>query len=196
MHCKLDMRSVIAANGAENGKQYVTAAGQGISVLQEGIVTLLARLGIPEGDELRFSMAFNEAACNGVEHGNLGADSLLRHDDRAKYDAYIEAVADPVLLRRVLTVRTVVHEHIEAGTKTVTLQATIQDEGDGFDLSNVPDPTETENLEIPTGRGIVMMRAFCDEVHFNETGNAVSLRRTFKKDSREKNKEKSEDTQA
>lgn len=52
---------------------------------------------------------------------------------------------------------------------------TVTDQGEGFDPSTVPDPTTDENLEKPTGRGIMLMRAYMDEVHFNDRGNQVRM---------------------
>ena len=52
---------------------------------------------------------------------------------------------------------------------------TITDEGDGFDPDTVPDPTADENLEKPCGRGIMLMRAYMDEVTYNSRGNQVHL---------------------
>lgn len=51
----------------------------------------------------------------------------------------------------------------------------IADEGEGFDLSQVPDPTKDENLEIEHGRGIVLMRAYMDKVEYSPKGNVVTL---------------------
>ena len=51
----------------------------------------------------------------------------------------------------------------------------VTDEGRGFDPGTVPDPRLPENLTKPTGRGIFLMRALMDEVHFNATGNSVTL---------------------
>jgi len=51
----------------------------------------------------------------------------------------------------------------------------IKDQGPGFDLDAVPDPTADENLERPSGRGIMLMRAYMDEVHYNETGNQITM---------------------
>jgi serine/threonine-protein kinase RsbW len=39
----------------------------------------------------------------------------------------------------------------------------VLDEGQGFDLSSVPDPLAEENLLSTSGRGIFLMRAFMDE---------------------------------
>ena len=52
---------------------------------------------------------------------------------------------------------------------------TITDEGEGFRLADVPDPTADENLERPCGRGLMLMQAFMDEVSFNGCGNQVRL---------------------
>ncbi len=52
---------------------------------------------------------------------------------------------------------------------------TITDEGKGFRPADVPDPTADENLEKPCGRGLMLMRAFMDEVSYNDRGNQVRL---------------------
>ena len=53
----------------------------------------------------------------------------------------------------------------------------VQDEGNGFDPDTVPDPTADENLEQPCGRGLMLMRAYMDEVAFNEKGDRVTMRK-------------------
>lgn len=51
----------------------------------------------------------------------------------------------------------------------------VEDQGQGFDPEAVPDPTRTENLEIPAGRGIILMRAYMTEVQFAAPGNRVRM---------------------
>jgi serine/threonine-protein kinase RsbW len=51
----------------------------------------------------------------------------------------------------------------------------ITDQGAGFDPAKVPDPTADENLEKPSGRGIMLMRAYMDEVCFSDRGNQVRM---------------------
>ncbi len=51
----------------------------------------------------------------------------------------------------------------------------IEDEGEGFDPSDVPDPTDDDNLEKPSGRGLMLMRAFMTRVEYNDRGNRVEL---------------------
>ena len=64
-----------------------------------------------------------------------------------------------------------VHFDIDGERASVT----IADQGKGFDLSAVPDPTADENLEKPCGRGIMLMCAYMDEVRYNEKGNRVYM---------------------
>src|SRR5580692_5621880 len=51
----------------------------------------------------------------------------------------------------------------------------IEDQGEGFQPADVPDPTADENLERPCGRGIMLMRAFMTSITFNPSGNCVIL---------------------
>jgi serine/threonine-protein kinase RsbW len=55
------------------------------------------------------------------------------------------------------------------------ITVSVEDEGPGFDLDSVPDPTAEENLEADHGRGILLMRVYMDEVVYNERGNKVTL---------------------
>lgn len=51
----------------------------------------------------------------------------------------------------------------------------ISDSGDGFDYSNLPDPTRPENIERTHGRGIFLMNHLSDKLEFNEPGNMVKM---------------------
>ncbi len=52
---------------------------------------------------------------------------------------------------------------------------TIADEGEGFNFSNIPDPTDPENLEKLTGRGVFIMKKLADQCIYNTLGNEVEL---------------------
>ena len=52
---------------------------------------------------------------------------------------------------------------------------TVKDQGNGFAPCDIPDPTADENLEKPNGRGVMLMRAYMDEVSFNDRGNEVYM---------------------
>jgi len=51
----------------------------------------------------------------------------------------------------------------------------VADEGDGFNPTDVPDPTLPENLQRPTGRGIMLMRSYMTLVEYNDRGNEVHM---------------------
>lgn len=76
------------------------------------------------------------------------------------------------------------HGNKSESTKNVTLALSlesglikfkVEDEGNGFDFHNLPDPTSPENLEKPGGRGIFLMKHLSDEVDFKESGRVVEL---------------------
>jgi serine/threonine-protein kinase RsbW len=56
------------------------------------------------------------------------------------------------------------------------LEVLIEDRGPGFDPGSVPDPTLDENLELPSGRGLVLMRAYMTDVHYEGKGNRLRMR--------------------
>ena len=51
----------------------------------------------------------------------------------------------------------------------------ITDEGQGFRPKEIPDPTADENIEKPSGRGIMLIHAYMDEIAYNESGNQVRM---------------------
>jgi serine/threonine-protein kinase RsbW len=52
---------------------------------------------------------------------------------------------------------------------------TIADEGEGFDFTNIPDPTDQNNLEKLTGRGVYIMKRLADQCIYNSKGNELEL---------------------
>ncbi len=51
----------------------------------------------------------------------------------------------------------------------------VQDQGNGFDYSNIPDPTAPENIEKINGRGVFLMQKLSDKIEFFENGRIVQL---------------------
>ena len=83
----------------------------------------------------------------------------------------------------------IVHGNKFADDKYVTLQfdcepgrvgVTVHDEGEGFDLSCVWDPTSPENQMECSGRGIYIMREVMDSVEFDMSdGTTVTMTKAF-----------------
>jgi serine/threonine-protein kinase RsbW len=65
--------------------------------------------------------------------------------------------------------------HLELKMENEQLKFTIEDEGTGFDIHELADPTAPENLEKTGGRGIFLIKHLCDEVKFEDGGKKTVL---------------------
>ena len=61
------------------------------------------------------------------------------------------------------------------------LVVTVRDRGEGFDPAEVADPTREENLLKASGRGILFMRTFMDEVDWRRHPEGGTVVRMTKK---------------
>lgn len=59
------------------------------------------------------------------------------------------------------------------------LQIEVKDEGDGFTIDCLADPTVAENLKKENGRGIFIMQNIADEVKYCDGGSKVLIKYTF-----------------
>ena len=64
---------------------------------------------------------------------------------------------------------------ITAEVSTQEARFTIEDEGEGFNVAEIPDPTDTENLFKTSGRGVLIIHNVMDEVRYNERGNRLEM---------------------
>jgi len=65
--------------------------------------------------------------------------------------------------------------HLQLALEDSQIKFIIEDEGTGFDYTNLPDPTLPENISKPGGRGIFLMKNLCDEVSFKKEGRVTEL---------------------
>lgn len=65
--------------------------------------------------------------------------------------------------------------HLELKAEEDQLQFIIEDEGEGFEIESLPDPTAPENIEKTGGRGIFLIKNLTDEVKFEEGGKRTVL---------------------
>jgi CheY-like chemotaxis protein len=121
-----------------------------------------------ENGLIRVAVALREALVNAIHHGNLEIDSGLREKDEKKYCELVEErrQQEPYQDRRV---------HVFAKETPREAIYVIRDEGPGFDPRTLPDPTDPSNLEKVSGRGLLLIRTFMDEVNHNKTGNEITM---------------------
>ncbi|AKT36038.1 ATP-binding response regulator [Chondromyces crocatus] len=129
----------------------------------------VVRLGLcDEAMSLQVAVALREVLVNAIYHGNLEVSSaLLEHGSHFDELVRQRKSERPYCDRRV---RLLARETREEAVYVIT------DEGPGFDPSTLPDPFDLENLEKPSGRGLLLVRTFMDEVTHNERGNEITLR--------------------
>lgn len=84
----------------------------------------------------------------------------------------------------------IVHGNFEDNEKTVFVKVeyddrhiavTVNDEGNGFDIDKLPDPTAEENIFKEHGRGIFIVRTLVDDFNYKNTGHGSEFRFSLKK---------------
>jgi CheY-like chemotaxis protein len=121
-----------------------------------------------ETERIRIGVALQEALINAWYHGNLEVSSELREEDPKRFVELIEE-------RRQIAPYCQRVVRVEARLCRAEATFVIRDEGPGFDVSMVPDPTAPGNLNKVGGRGLLLMRTFMNSVLFNDAGNQVTL---------------------
>ena len=117
---------------------------------------------------IRISVALTEALDNALYHGNYELSSELREGDGSRWREAVRIRRDesPYKDRKI---------YVQGRIARDEVRFTIRDEGPGFDPSKIPTVVDGENLERFSGRGILLMRAFLDEVIFDDAGRRVTL---------------------
>jgi CheY-like chemotaxis protein/anti-sigma regulatory factor (Ser/Thr protein kinase) len=136
-----------------------------IGYLQENLTRMKL---CDEIGRIRVSVALQEALVNAIYHGNLEVSSTVREEDDKEYQRLIDERRrhKDYRGRRV---------HVTARESPAEATYIIRDEGPGFDPSKLPDPTDPANLDRVTGRGLLLIRTFMDEVSHNATGNEITM---------------------
>jgi CheY-like chemotaxis protein len=120
-------------------------------------------------DRVRIGVGVHEAVVNAMVHGNLEVGSDAKGGNWQAYHALIRERArrEPYRDRRVwVRVR---------ADRSPRLEVAVRDEGLGFDPGALPDPTDPENWERASGRGLLLIRTFFDDVAHNAAGNEITM---------------------
>lgn len=117
---------------------------------------------------VRVTVALSESLDNALYHGNLELSSDLRQGDGRAWrsESLLRRRVSPYSDRRI---------RIQGSIGPRAARFTISDEGPGFDVLSQRDCTQAGNLELCSGRGLLLMRMYMDETRFNESGNEVTL---------------------
>lgn len=123
-------------------------------------------------EKVRVGLA--EMLTNAIEHGNLGItgeEKMHATENGTYYDLVSTRMNDFYYMSR--------HATFTYYVDALGLKMSLEDEGEGFNVNSLPDPTDPESLLKLHGRGILITRMYFDEVKYNDKGNLVSLSKRF-----------------
>ncbi|MBF0350799.1 MAG: response regulator [SAR324 cluster bacterium] len=111
-------------------------------------------------------LCLTECITNAIMHGNFGLSSQVKEDNWDEYnrlkkerELLPEYANKKVLIRYLLMSDRFVFE--------------IEDEGNGFNTSKLPDLTDPTILLASSGKGLYLVRSMTDSLRWNEKGNCV-----------------------
>jgi CheY-like chemotaxis protein len=145
-----------------------------IDPLVDLVQQMVAGMGLTDATgRFRVGAALKEALLNAIYRGNLEISFQQMQDTRV---SLLEGRGeDLVSKRRSAPPHKNRRVHVSIAIDTSAARFVIRDEGAGFDPASVPAAGQPGSLDPETGRGLVLMRAFFDEVTFNTSGNEVTL---------------------
>lgn len=148
--------------------------GDLISPLVGLLMQVVSGMELISGAEMnRLGVAIEHALVNAMYRGNLqlGASVTPAHHAIIYDDATSDLIErrkneEPYKDRKV---------YVTASASKDQIEIVIRDEGPGFDTSKVPDKVNAELFAAESGKGLVLMKSFADELVFNESGNQVTM---------------------
>lgn len=108
-------------------------------------------------------VAFREALANAIIHGNLGLEKTPEIEE----STWVQLVRETAMAsdKKVM---------VDVEVSTNEIRISIKDEGKGFESEQVANPT-AEGLMRNSGRGLLLIRAYSDEMELSEGGTRITL---------------------
>jgi serine/threonine-protein kinase RsbW len=131
---------------------YYPSTLESVDLAEGEILKAAGEAGFDEDDQHRIGMAVRECMVNAVVHGNR-----YNRNKQVHVSVVVEKPESESLPR--FTIR-------------------ITDQGEGFEMQEVPDPLHDQNLLRHSGRGLFLMGAFMDDMKVRKvapTGTEVTL---------------------
>jgi CheY-like chemotaxis protein len=118
--------------------------------------------------QLQVGVALQEALVNALFHGNLEVSSELREEDDRAFEemARQRRGVEPYCARRI---------RVQVQLDRDAARFVVGDDGPGFDTSIFEAPVQPDQLNRISGRGLLLIRTFMDQVSFNKSGNQITM---------------------
>jgi len=110
-------------------------------------------------------------------------DYLTKRIEQAWFMPVDRCLSLALALREAL-VNAITHGNHDDPSKLVRITAevsrhqarfTVEDEGVGFNVNDIPHPRDPDNLLKSSGRGVLLIRSVMDETKYNDRGNRLSM---------------------
>ena len=117
-----------------------------------------------------------------LESARAAADAIVEEVETADYT--VDAVFAIKLALEEAISNAIRHGNGSDPSRQVTIRyavspekcvIVVRDQGRGFNPDRVPDCTDASRLPLPYGRGIMLMRAYMDQVTYRECGAEIRL---------------------
>ncbi|MDQ3805417.1 MAG: ATP-binding protein [Acidobacteriota bacterium] len=127
-------------------------------------------------EHIEFELPSDLSLMNGVLHyliERVAALGVIKPDTSNLFIALDEAFVNAVKHGNRGDHRKLVR--ITADLSPKEARFSVEDEGEGFDLNQIPDPLDPANLFKTSGRGVLLIYNIMDEVEYNERGNRLTM---------------------
>lgn len=128
---------------------------------------------ISGADMNRLGVAIEHALVNAMFRGNLQLGPSVTPPHHAII--YDDATSDLIERRKNESPYKDRKIFVHATASKDEIRVVIRDEGNGFDTSKVPATVDPDLFAAESGKGLVLMKSFADELTFNESGNEVTM---------------------
>ncbi|WP_295163371.1 ATP-binding protein [uncultured Brachyspira sp.] len=132
---------------------------------------------IPNDEKDLFSAALYEVIMNAIEHGNL---NILYETKKEwlKKNIYHLKLNELLKTEKAKNTHVELYLNIEDGNITII----VKDQGIGFKPKQQTKIINEDGFARESGRGIMMIKSYFDEVKFNRKGNIITLVKIIKKE--------------
>ena len=132
---------------------------------------------IPNNEKDLFAAALYEVIMNAIEHGNL---NILYETKKnwLKKNIYNKKLKELLKTEKAKTTQVQITLQIDDNSIIIT----VKDQGVGFNPRQEAKKINNDGFARESGRGIMMIKSYFDDVKFNKKGNVITLTKLIKKE--------------
>lgn len=145
MYCAVPFFNLFFMSLSHTKKLVLSSKFEEMSRLEPFIDEMQDWAGFGDEDSSRIMLTLSEAVNNAIMHGN---------EENPDKQVVVSSKWDP---------------------DNQILEVSVEDEGEGFDPEEIPDPLKEENLLNEGGRGVYLIEQYADDIQFSKSGTKVTI---------------------